>query len=65
MVIFGILTHMIVTKETIARGMNKERLNSQLVITYYLVNQRYQMDSFNDSVVHDQYEIVPISNGFE
>lgn len=50
-------------KETIARGMNKERLNSQLVITYYLVNQRYQMDSFNDSVVHDQYEIVPISNG--
>lgn len=51
-------------KETVARGVNKAMLNSQLVITFFMANRQYQMDSYNDSVLHDQYSIHPIPNGF-
>ncbi len=50
-------------RETVARGVTKARLNSQVVITYYSTNQQYQMDSYNDSVVHDQYKIESIPHG--
>lgn len=51
------------TKETMARGSSKDRLNSQIVITYYANNERFQMDSYNDSVAYDQYEVTSIPNG--
>lgn len=50
-------------QETLARGAAKARLSSQLVLTYYSANQQQQMDSFNDSVAHGQYEITPLENG--
>lgn len=51
-------------KETVAGGSSKQMLNSQLILTYFVSNQQRQMDSYNDSVIHDQYEIVTIPNGF-
>lgn len=51
-------------KETIAAGSNKAMLNAQLVLTYYLTNRQYQMDSYNDAVVHGQYQIHRIPGGF-
>lgn len=50
-------------QETLARGAAKARLSSQLVITYYAANQQQQMDSFNDSVAHGQYTIIPLEQG--
>lgn len=51
-------------KETVAGGTNKTMLNSQLVLTYFLANRQAQMDTYNDSVVHGQYSIHRIPNGF-
>lgn len=49
--------------ETKARGSTKARLGSQLVLTYYVANQQMQMDSFNDSISHDQFSSTPLENG--
>ncbi len=51
------------TMENLARGAAKERLNSQLSIGYYIGNQLITLDSYTESVLHDQYNIVPIENG--
>lgn len=51
------------TEETLVSGSSKRRLNAQLAITYEAANSRSQLDSYNDSVAHGQYEITPISNG--
>lgn len=51
------------TMETMARGTAKDRLNSQIVIEYYVGNQQFTMDNYNDSVVYDQHRIIPIENG--
>lgn len=51
-------------KETLARGSAKAMLNAQILITYFEANRQLQMDSYNDSVAHGQYEIVPIDGGF-
>jgi len=51
-------------KETVVGGVNKQRLNSQLTLTYFVSNQQRQMDSYNDSVLLEQHEIIPLSNGF-
>ncbi len=51
------------TKETLVRGASKDRLNSQLRISYYVANSRNNLDSYNDSVAHGQYEITKIPNG--
>lgn len=51
-------------KETIAGGASKAMLNAQLILTYYLANRQYQMDSYNDAVAHGQYRINTIPGGF-
>ncbi|MFY9495390.1 MAG: DUF5696 domain-containing protein [Limnochordia bacterium] len=50
-------------KETMTRGSSKDRLNSQIVITYYANNERFTMDSYNDAVLHGQVDVKPIPNG--
>lgn len=50
-------------RETLIRGSSKDRLNSQLRISYYVANSRNTLDSYNDSVAHGQYEITNIPNG--
>ena len=42
-------------KETMTRGSSKDRLNSQIVITYYANNERFYMDSYNDAVLHGKW----------
>ena len=49
--------------ETIARGAAKDRLNSQLLIGYYVGNQYITIDSYTGSVAHGQHTITPIENG--
>lgn len=51
-------------RETVAGGSNKRMLNSQLTITYYAANRQLQMDSYNDAIAHDQYQIHRIPGGF-
>lgn len=51
------------TMETLTRGTGKDRLSAQLVITYYSVNQKLEMDSYNDSIKHGQFKITPIPGG--
>lgn len=50
-------------KEIHTRGAAKARLNSQVVITYYVANRQYEMDSYNDCIIYGQHEIKPIPNG--
>src|SRR5690554_897153 len=50
-------------KETMARGASKARLSSQIIISYYTANQQLQMDSFNDSVLHEQHVMTPFDGG--
>lgn len=52
------------TNEKIARGAAKNRLSSQLAIVYYTPSQaRKELDSYNDSVLHGQFEIWSLENG--
>ena len=52
------------TNEKIARGAAKNRLSSQLTIVYYTPTQaRKELDSYNDSVLYGQFEILPLENG--
>lgn len=51
------------SQETVARGAMKDRLSSQIIITYNSTNQQNLMDSYNDSVKHGQFKIVPIADG--
>lgn len=51
------------TMETRARGTARDRLNSQLSIGYYIGNQLINLNSYTDSIAHNQYEIIPIENG--
>lgn len=51
-------------QDAIATGVNKGKLSSQISITYYTPTaQRQQMDNFNDSIVHNQFEVLKINNG--
>lgn len=52
--------------ETIARGAAKDALAAQLKITYYEPGDvQRTMDSYNDSVVYEQFEVQQIDNGIE
>ena len=51
-------------KETVAGGTNKTMLGSQLTLTYFVANRQHQMDSYNDSIAHGQYQIHSIPGGF-
>lgn len=51
-------------RETLAGGANKRMLNSQLTLTYFAANRQFQMDSYNDAIAHDQYQITRIPGGF-
>lgn len=51
------------TMETIARGTAKTRLNAQFSIEYFVGNQQFTMDNYNDSVLHGQYDVSLIENG--
>lgn len=52
------------SNELLARGKTKDKLGAQLSITYFnLRDIRLTMDNYNDSIVYDQFEIVPITNG--
>jgi len=51
------------TMETRVRGVAKDRLSAQLVINYYSINQKLEMDSYNDCVKYGQYQITPIPGG--
>lgn len=51
-------------KETVAGGANKRMLGAQLTLNYYVANRQHQMDSYNDAIAHDQYQIHPIPGGF-
>ncbi|HOO30843.1 MAG TPA: DUF5696 domain-containing protein [Bacillota bacterium] len=51
-------------RETLARGMARDRLHSQLVISYFTPgDQRQFMTSCADSVAYGQYHIIPIASG--
>lgn len=49
--------------ETIAKGTAKARQNSQLLLGYYVGNQLINIDTYNESVIHGQHQIIPIENG--
>lgn len=51
-------------KEVMARGAAKATLNAQVIINYFEANRLLQMDSYNDSVLHGQYEVHPVEGGF-
>ncbi|MFP4016083.1 MAG: DUF5696 domain-containing protein, partial [Halanaerobiales bacterium] len=52
------------TMETQARGPKKDALRSQLGIRYYSASDRlFEMDSYNDAIVNDQFQITEIPNG--
>jgi len=51
------------TMETYSRGAAKDRLSAQLVISYYSINQKLEMDSYNDCVKYGQFQITPIPGG--
>jgi len=51
-------------KEKIARGQALNKLSAQFSISYYTPGDNLRhMDNYNDSVVYEQYEILPIDNG--
>lgn len=52
-----------VTMETLTRGAAKDKLLAQIVISYYSMNQKLEMDSYNDCIKHGQFEIAPIPGG--
>lgn len=52
--------------DSLAKDVNKRRLNSQLSITYYTPEaQKRTMDNFNNSVVDEQFEVIEITNGIK
>lgn len=51
------------TMETFTRGAAKDKLMAQLVISYYSINQKLEMDSYNDCVKHGQFKITLIPGG--
>lgn len=51
------------TRETRVRGVAKDKLSAQLVINYYSINQKLEMDSYNDCIKYGQYQITPIPGG--
>lgn len=51
------------TMETFTRGAAKDKLMAQLIISYYSLNQKLEMDSYNDCVKHGQFKITPIPGG--
>ena len=51
-------------EEKVARGKSKERLGSQVIMTYFTqVGAEITMDSYNDSVLYEQLEVTPIEQG--
>ena len=51
-------------EERRAKGATKNRLGSQLAISYYIPgDERRTMDNYNDSIVHGQFDIFPLENG--
>lgn len=51
------------TMETFTGGAAKDKLMAQLVISYYSINQKLEMDSYNDCIKHGQLKITPIPGG--
>lgn len=52
--------------DTIAKDINKYRLNSQLSVTYYTPEaQKRTMDNFNHSILDEQFEVIEIDNGIK
>ena len=52
------------TIETMARGRTRDRLEAQLAISYYTPrDRRHYLNSYTDSVQHDQQEISLIDGG--
>ncbi|MFP4015568.1 MAG: DUF5696 domain-containing protein [Halanaerobiales bacterium] len=50
--------------ETIARGGARDKLNSQIILNYYLPgNKPMSMNTYSDSVSFQQYEINNLDNG--
>ncbi|MFP4660889.1 MAG: DUF5696 domain-containing protein [Halanaerobiales bacterium] len=50
--------------ENRARGAKKDALRSQLSIRYYNASDRvFEMDSYNDAILNDQFQITEIPNG--
>lgn len=51
-------------RDTIARGEMKERLNSQLLVSYYTPGDRLiTINNYTESVRYNQYQITPIDTG--
>lgn len=51
-------------EETIARGKSKDALGSQLLLTYFTqIGAEITLDTYNESVLHSQVEVIPKANG--
>lgn len=51
-------------RDTIARGEMKERLNSQLLVSYYTPGDRLMtINNYTESIRYNQFQIRPIENG--
>ncbi|HOQ06441.1 MAG TPA: DUF5696 domain-containing protein [Clostridiales bacterium] len=51
-------------EDPIASAINKDKLNSQMTITYYTPSaQQRQMNNYTDCIKYGQFEITPVDNG--